>query len=189
MLQPKLPPQLCLALCLLAASCAASPQGSFHSSGSDIIVLSSRDLSCYSCPEPQSAGAANCTCQANKCAVRALASAPTRVVQRDCLADDWVNELLYDGCLTYKNEYLCICSSSYCNSADLTSIRGNDDCSASPCPTGSICLDTHDGFKCMCPPWQSSCTYRKSASFTFTFTCTCTSPFLPSQLSLVLIPF
>ena len=83
-----------------------------------------------------------------------------QVLSRKCMDNDWVSELLYDGCFKYNNEYLCVCSSSYCNGGNLQSIRGNDDCARNPCPAGSMCLDTHDGFKCMCPPWQSSCTYR-----------------------------
>lgn len=38
---------------------------------------------------------------------------------------------------------------------------GFDDCSTNPCPSGTICLDTKDGFSCICPPWQEDCTYCK----------------------------
>lgn len=86
-------------------------------------------------------------------------------IKRQCFHDEWVNELLYDGCLNYKNEYICICSSSYCNGNSIKSIRGENDCESNPCPSGSICLDTYDGFKCMCPPWESSCTYRKNCVY------------------------
>jgi hypothetical protein len=82
-----------------------------------------------------------------------------KVTDRRCTDERWVYELLYDGCLTYANQYWCICSSSFCNGGNVTSIRGKDDCSANPCPTGAMCLDTYEGFKCMCPPWQPSCTY------------------------------
>lgn len=83
------------------------------------------------------------------------------VSDRRCTDEKWVYELLNDGCLTYNNQYWCVCSSNYCNGGDIRSIRGNDDCSRNPCPQGSLCLDTYEGFKCMCPPWQPSCTYRK----------------------------
>jgi hypothetical protein len=81
------------------------------------------------------------------------------VIERSCANERWVDELLYDGCLTYSNQYLCICTSSFCNGGDIQSIRGKDDCSKNLCPSGSLCLDTHEGFRCMCPPWQPSCTY------------------------------
>ena len=83
------------------------------------------------------------------------------VFDRRCTDERWVYDLLYDGCLTYNNQYWCVCSSNYCNGGDLASIRGKDDCSSNPCPSGSLCLDTFEGFKCMCQPWQSTCTYRK----------------------------
>ena len=75
-----------------------------------------------------------------------------------------------------------MCSTDLCNSGDFTSIRGMlryirrefrymrsnfnlllgyDDCSNDPCPSGTICLDTKDGFSCICPPWQDDCTYGK----------------------------
>jgi hypothetical protein len=38
---------------------------------------------------------------------------------------------------------------------------GFDDCSHNPCPSGTICLDTKDGFSCICPPWKDGCTYGK----------------------------
>jgi hypothetical protein len=38
---------------------------------------------------------------------------------------------------------------------------GYDDCSNEPCPSGTLCLDTKDGFSCICPPWQDECTYCK----------------------------
>ena len=38
---------------------------------------------------------------------------------------------------------------------------GYDDCSNDPCPSGTMCLDTKDGFSCICPPWQDDCTYCK----------------------------
>jgi hypothetical protein len=52
-----------------------------------------------------------------------------------------------------------MCSTSLCNGGDIDSIRGQDDCSKNPCPTGSVCYDTLQGFKCMCPPWEPSCTH------------------------------
>ncbi len=73
-----------------------------------------------------------------------------------------------------------MCSTDLCNSGDFTSIRGMlnkrkvfciisnfclklgyDDCSNDPCPSSTICLDTKDGFSCICPPWYDECTYCK----------------------------
>jgi hypothetical protein len=42
---------------------------------------------------------------------------------------------------------------------------GFDDCSINPCPSGTICLDTKDGFSCICPPWHDDCTYGKRDFF------------------------
>ena len=88
-----------------------------------------------------------------------------KVFDRRCTEtrDKWIYELLYDGCLTYNNQYWCVCSSNFCNGGDLSSIRGNDDCSRNPCPSGSLCLDTHDGFRCMCDPSKPTCTYQQYA--------------------------
>lgn len=41
----------------------------------------------------------------------------------------------------------------------MITILGYDDCSNDPCPSGTTCLDTKDGFSCICPPWQDDCTY------------------------------
>lgn len=38
---------------------------------------------------------------------------------------------------------------------------GYDDCSNDPCPSSTVCLDTKDGFSCICPPWQEDCIYSK----------------------------
>jgi hypothetical protein len=74
---------------------------------------------------------------------------------------DWLKNVLYDGCFTYNNEYICSCSSNFCNGDSIESIRGHDDCSQTDiCPTGSMCLDTNQGYKCLCPPWSNKCTYR-----------------------------
>lgn len=100
------------------------------------------------------------------------------VTDRRCTDERWVRDLLVDGCLTYNGKYWCMCSTDLCNSGDFNSIRGKrawmrstefdcrwsiylgfDDCSNSPCPSGTVCLDTKDGFSCICPPWQDDCTY------------------------------
>jgi hypothetical protein len=60
----------------------------------------------------------------------------------------------------YKEIYYCFCSSNFCNGRNITHIRGQLDCSSNTCPNGSICLDTSSGYKCLCPPWNPSCTYR-----------------------------
>ncbi len=100
-----------------------------------------------------------------------------QVSDRRCTEERWVRDLLVDGCLTYNGQYWCMCSTDLCNSGDFTSIRGMkkykyfsflpfyenilgyDDCSNDPCPSGTVCLDTRDGFTCICPPWQDDCTY------------------------------
>jgi len=38
---------------------------------------------------------------------------------------------------------------------------GFEDCSANPCKDETICLDTKEGFTCICPPWQEDCTRCK----------------------------
>ncbi|CAF0878038.1 unnamed protein product [Didymodactylos carnosus] len=81
------------------------------------------------------------------------------LTDRRCTDERWVRDLLVDGCLTYNGNYWCMCSTDMCNSGDFESIRGFDDCSNSPCTEGTICLDTKDGFNCICPPWQDDCTY------------------------------
>ena len=35
---------------------------------------------------------------------------------------------------------------------------GFEDCSKNPCQDGTICLDTKEGFTCICAPWQEDCT-------------------------------
>ena len=37
-------------------------------------------------------------------------------------------------------------------------ILGYEDCSKNPCQDGTICLDTKEGFTCICAPWQEDCT-------------------------------
>lgn len=76
------------------------------------------------------------------------------VSERRCTDEKWVYDLLYDGCLTHKSQYWCVCSSDYCNGGDLVSIRGKEDCHANSCPSSSVCLDTKEGFRCICPPGQ-----------------------------------
>ena len=83
------------------------------------------------------------------------------VPDRRCTNEQWVRDLLVDGCLTYHDQYWCLCSTDLCNAGDFTTIRGYDDCSNDPCPSGTVCLDTRDGFTCICPPWQEDCTYGK----------------------------
>jgi hypothetical protein len=35
---------------------------------------------------------------------------------------------------------------------------GYEDCSKNPCQDGTLCLDTKEGFTCICAPWQEDCT-------------------------------
>ncbi len=46
------------------------------------------------------------------------------VTDRRCTDEQWVRDLLVDGCLTYNGQYWCMCSTDLCNSGDFTSIRG-----------------------------------------------------------------
>jgi hypothetical protein len=140
--------------------CAKNSHNLTQDFGSDVTILSSNELSCYSCLDPLNKSP-ECTCESSKCVIKAQHSMNPKIIERVCSKEKWAKELLYDGCLVYGNKYYCVCSSNYCNSGNLTSIRGHDDCSRSPCPKGALCLDTFEGFKCMCPPWQPSCTYRK----------------------------
>ncbi|RNA00791.1 endothelin-converting enzyme 1 isoform X2, partial [Brachionus plicatilis] len=129
----------------------------------DVIILSSKNLNCHSCAR-ENLKTPECTCQSSKCVLKSFSNNSTFISDRSCTDEPWLNNLLYDGCLTYSNKYWCICSSDYCNDGNLTAIRGNDDCSLNPCPVGSMCLDTFDGFKCMCAPWEPSCTYSQPAN-------------------------
>jgi hypothetical protein len=40
-------------------------------------------------------------------------------------------------------------------------LLGYEDCSKNPCQDGTICLDTKEGFTCICAPWQEDCTRCK----------------------------
>jgi len=141
--------QICLVLFVGVALSVDTEQSTDNN---EILVLTSNDLLCYQCKN--SSKDPECSCEGSKCLVRAKGS--TIVTDRRCTDERWVHELLFDGCLSYNNETWCVCSSSYCNGGDLKSIRGDDDCSNNPCPSGSVCLDTVEGYKCMCPPWQKN---------------------------------
>lgn len=54
-----------------------------------------------------------------------------------------------------------VCRKSIFFHLNLDFISGYDDCSNDPCPSGTVCLDTRDGFSCICPPWQDECTYGR----------------------------
>ncbi|CAF2700607.1 unnamed protein product [Rotaria sp. Silwood2] len=129
------------------------------------IIAPSLAGRCYGCLVPSSDCTVPCS-SPQRCFIRG----PTpynQVTDRRCTDERWVRDLLVDGCLTYNGLYWCMCSTDLCNSGDFSSIRGFDDCSSNPCPSGTICLDTKDGFSCICPPWQDDCTYA------FTVGCTC----------------
>jgi hypothetical protein len=133
---------------------------------SDIIVLSSREISCHSCLEVGDIGnlSPKCICESAKCVLKTSGPNSHEVLERTCSEEKWSNELLEDGCIMYKDIYYCFCSSNFCNGKNVTLVRGELDCSANSCPNGSICLDTQQSFKCLCPPWNPSCTYRKRNS-------------------------
>ena len=59
---------------------------------------------------------------------------------------------------------------------------GYDDCSNDPCPSGTTCLDTKDGFTCICPPWQDDCTYCESNERVKTNETVCISLLLASNV-------
>ena len=48
----------------------------------------------------------------------------SKVTDRRCTDEQWVRDLLVDGCLTYNGQYWCMCSTDLCNSGDFNSIRG-----------------------------------------------------------------
>ncbi|CAF0907034.1 unnamed protein product [Didymodactylos carnosus] len=113
---------------------------------------------CFGCREPSSDCTVPCS-NSQRCFLRGLTSLDDEVTDRRCTDERWVRDLLVDGCLTYSGNYWCMCSTDLCNSGNFNSIRGFDDCSSNPCPEGITCLDTKDGFSCICPPWQDDCTY------------------------------
>jgi hypothetical protein len=79
------------------------------------------------------------------------------VLERFCSSESWSKELLEDGCLSRDGQYYCFCSSENCNAANVTNIRGVDNCLINSCPNSSICYDTIESYKCMCAPWDASC--------------------------------
>ncbi|CAF1209171.1 unnamed protein product [Rotaria sp. Silwood1] len=143
---------------------------SSSASGRSAISIIEEDKRCFACPIiPDTGIHSRCIvpCHYNqRCYLRA-SHANATLADRRCTDERWVRDLLVDGCLTYNGQYWCMCSTDLCNSGDFTSIRGYDDCSNEPCPWGTICLDTKDGFSCICPPWQDDCTYA------FNIGCSC----------------
>ncbi|CAF4818568.1 unnamed protein product, partial [Rotaria sp. Silwood1] len=129
------------------------------------IIAPSLASRCYGCLVPSSDCTVPCS-SPQRCFIRGRTPF-NKVTDRRCTDERWVRDLLVDGCLTYNGLYWCMCSTDLCNTGDFNSIRGFDDCSNNPCPSGTICLDTKDGFSCICPPWQEDCTYA------FTVGCTC----------------
>ncbi|CAF3969298.1 unnamed protein product, partial [Adineta steineri] len=131
------------------------------------IAIVEEDKRCFACTTFPHAGAASrciVPCRHNQRCYLKAAHANATLTDRRCTDERWVNDLLVDGCLTYNNLYWCMCSTDLCNSGDFNSIRGYDDCSNNPCPSGTVCLDTKEGFSCICPPWQADCTYAFSVS-------------------------
>jgi hypothetical protein len=63
--------------------------------------------------------------------------------------------------VVYEGQNLCFCSNNMCNGQNVTSIRGYDDCSMHSCPNSSVCFDTYEGYKCICPPWDPACIESK----------------------------
>ena len=168
--------------------------------GRSAISIVEEDKRCFACPIlPDTGMNTRCIipCHYNqRCYLKANHANATRkstcvrtpparrarsVSDRRCTDERWVRDLLVDGCLTYNEQYWCMCSTDLCNSGDFVSIRGTyescpslasphpsfplgyDDCSNDPCPSGTTCLDTKDGFTCICPPWQDDCTYCESS--------------------------
>ncbi|CAF4792808.1 unnamed protein product, partial [Rotaria socialis] len=129
------------------------------------VIAPSLASRCFGCLVPSSDCTVPCS-SPQRCFIRGPTSFHP-VNDRRCTDERWVRDLLVDGCLTYNSLYWCMCSTDLCNSGDFNSIRGFDDCSTNPCPPSTICLDTKDGFSCICPPWQEDCTYS------FSVGCTC----------------
>ncbi|CAF4756472.1 unnamed protein product, partial [Rotaria magnacalcarata] len=130
--------------------------------GRSAISIIEEDKRCFACPTiPDTGPNSRCIvpCHYNQRCYLKASNANATLADRRCTDERWVRDLLVDGCLTYNGQYWCMCSTDLCNSGDFTSIRGYDDCSNEPCPWGTICLDTKDGFSCICPPWQDDCTY------------------------------
>lgn len=139
----------------------------FQNLGDSVTVLSSQDVSCHSCLDV-SILSPRCFCESNKCVLRTVSSRSLEPIERRCSQENWSNNLIEDGCITHQNQYMCFCSSNFCNGKNITAIRGTRDCMANTCPNGSMCLDTLTGYKCICPPWNPTCTYRKSPSSLWT---------------------
>ncbi|CAF1250584.1 unnamed protein product [Adineta ricciae] len=141
---------------------SSSPPSSVPLHGRSAIAILEEDKRCFACTTFPHAGAAKrciVPCHYNQRCYLKAKHANATLTDRRCTDERWVRELLVDGCLTYNNLYWCMCSTDLCNSGDFNSIRGYDDCSNSPCPSGTVCLDTKEGFSCICPPWQADCTY------------------------------
>ncbi|CAF4370459.1 unnamed protein product [Rotaria magnacalcarata] len=156
--------------CFIRGPTSFHPDASSPLSGRSAIAIVEEDKRCFACTSfPHTSIASRCIvpCHYNQRCYLKAAHANATLTDRRCTDERWVRDLLVDGCLTYNSLYWCMCSTDLCNSGDFNSIRGFDDCSANPCPSGTTCLDTKDGFSCICPPWQEDCTYS------FTVGCTC----------------
>jgi hypothetical protein len=105
-------------------------------------------------------------CEAAKCAFRTSGWNSSVVLERFCPKEKWAIELLEDGCITYEGQYICYCSSDFCNANNISSIRGDLNCSSQICPNNSVCYDTLTALKCTCPPWDPSCEDRATRQCT-----------------------
>ncbi|CAF0865424.1 unnamed protein product [Rotaria sordida] len=120
------------------------------------LFVSDEDKHCYACKDANDECMTPCH-WTQRCYIKAKHANAT-INERQCTTQQWARELLADGCITYMQTYWCMCSSDMCNGGDLDSIRGFEDCSKNPCQDGTICLDTKEGFNCICAPWQDDCT-------------------------------
>ncbi|CAF1670262.1 unnamed protein product, partial [Adineta ricciae] len=90
-------------------------------SGRSAISIVEEDKRCFACPNIPDTGINNrciVPCHYNqRCYLRALHANAT-LTDRRCTDEQWVRDLLVDGCLTYNGQYWCMCSTDLCNSGD-----------------------------------------------------------------------
>ncbi len=112
----------------------------------------------------------DCICESTKCVLEIQNQNKSnstnddfKVLKRTCVDETYskwpTSFLIEDGCFQYDSKIVCFCSSSnFCNSKNLSEIRGANDCSINSCPiNGSVCFDTVESYKCICPPWDEKC--------------------------------
>jgi hypothetical protein len=128
----------------------------------DVIVLSSSEVKCHACLDLLDTSP-RCICESAKCAFRTGGFNSVEVLERFCPAEKWALELIEDGCITNaEGEYVCYCSTDFCNDDNMNAIRGNLNCTNETCPNTTMCFDTKPGLMCTCAPWDPSCDDRRT---------------------------